>query len=133
MTTEMKVRLLNLQVYVSNICFQVICFQVICFQVICFQVCLLVIEGLCSSVRSSITQSSWALIIVPIMSLPFSLKCLHVSDKEYTSAGFKNIAICPSTSVLGQITVIVHFRRHSSQTGRPTLPCHDSNKRFIIR
>ena len=60
MTTEMKVlvRLLNLQVYVSNICFQVICFQVICFQVICFQVCLLVIEGLCSSVRSSITQSS---------------------------------------------------------------------------
>ena len=53
MTTEMKVRLLNLQVYVSNICFQVICFQVIC-----FQVCLLVIEGLCSSVRSSITQSS---------------------------------------------------------------------------
>jgi hypothetical protein len=57
MTTEMKVRLLNLQVYVS-IYVSNICFQVICFQVICFQVCLLVIEGLCSSVRSSITQSS---------------------------------------------------------------------------
>jgi len=39
MTTEMKVRLCNLQV----------CFQV-CFEV-CFEVCLLVIEGLYSSVQ----------------------------------------------------------------------------------
>ncbi len=34
------------------------------------------------------------------MNNTFSLRCLHVSDKEYTSAGFKNIAICPSTSLL---------------------------------